>query len=56
MEEKIIKRNYEKNFQKYSWNQHDNLNDRLTKNLEVYQKFYHQLTTFITPKKSIIKI
>ena len=33
MEEKIIKRNYEKNFQKYIWNQYDNLHDRLTRKI-----------------------
>ena len=29
MEEKIIKRDYEHNFQKYLWNQYDILHDRL---------------------------
>ena len=55
MEEKIIKRNYEKNFQKYLWNQYDTLHDRLTKKIGSLSKIYSSFNDIFHVKKEYYK-
>ena len=55
MEEKIIKRNYEKNFQKYLWNQYDNLHDRLTKKIGSLTKILSSFNDIFHVKKEYYK-
>ena len=55
MEEKIIKRNYEKNFQKYLWNQYDNLHDRLTKKIISLSKILSSFNDIFHIKKEYYK-
>ena len=55
MEEKIIKRNYEKNFQKYLWNQYDTLHDRLTKKIGSLSKILSQFNDIYHVKKEYYK-
>ena len=62
MEEKIIKRNYEKNFQKYLWNQYDNLHERLTRKigsltkiLSSFNDIYHVKKEYYKNLKPLIK-
>ena len=55
MEEKIIKRNYEKNFQKYLWNQYDVLHDRLTKKIGSLSKILSQFNDIFHVKKEYYK-
>ena len=62
MEEKIIKRDYEHNFQKYLWNQYDNLHDRLTKKigslskiLGAFNDIYHVKKEYYKSIKPLIK-
>ena len=62
MEDKIIKRNYEKNFQKYLWNQYDNLHDRLTRKigsltkiLTSFNDIYHVKKEYYKNLKPLIK-
>ena len=55
MEEKIIKRNYEKNFQKYLWNQYDNLHDRLTRKIGSLSKILSSINDIYHVKKEYYK-
>lgn len=55
MEEKIIKRNYEKNFQKYLWNQYDNLHDRLTRKIGSLSKILSSINDIHHVKKEYYK-
>ena len=55
MEEKIIKRNYEKNFQKYLWNQYDYLHDRLTKKIGSLSKILSSFNDIYHVKKEYYK-
>ena len=55
MEEKIIKRNYEKNFQKYLWNQYDTLHDRLTKKIGSLSKILGSFIDIFHVKKEYYK-
>ena len=55
MEEKIIKRNYEKNFQKYLWNQYDILHDRLTKKIGSLSKILGSFIDIFHVKKEYYK-
>ena len=55
MEEKIIKRNYEKNFQKYLWNQYDNLHDRLTRKIGSLSKILSSINDIYNVKKEHYK-
>ena len=55
MEEKIIKRNYEKNFQKYLWNQYDNLHDRLTRKIGSLSKILSSFNDIYHVKKEYYK-
>ena len=55
MEEKIIKRNYEKNFIKYLWNQCDSLHDRLTKKIGSLSKILSSFNDIFHVKKEYYK-
>ena len=55
MAEKIIKRNYEKNFQKYLWNQYDNLHDRLTRKIGSLSKILSSINDIYHVKKEYYK-
>jgi hypothetical protein len=62
MEEKIIKRNYEKNFRKYLWNQYDSLHERLTRKigslskiLSSFNDIYHVKKEYYKSLKPLIK-
>ena len=55
MDEKIIKRNYEKNFQKYLWNQYDNLHDRLTRKIGSLSKILSSINDIYHVKKEYYK-
>ena len=55
MEEKIIKRNYEKNFRKYLWNQYDNLHDRLTRKIGSLSKILSSINDIYHVKKEYYK-
>ena len=55
MEEKIIKSNYEKNFQKYLWNQYDNLHDRLTRKIGSLSKILSSINDIYHVKKEYYK-
>ena len=55
MEEKIIKRNYEHNFEKYLWNQYDALHDRLTKKIGSLSKILSQFNDIFHVKKEYYK-
>ena len=55
MEEKIIKRNDEKNFQKYIWNQYDNLHDRLTRKIGSLSKILSTINNIYYAKKEYYK-
>ena len=55
MEEKIIKRDYEHNFQKYLWNQYDNLHDRLTRKIGSLSKILGSFIEIFHVKKEYYK-
>ena len=55
MEEKIIKRDYEHNFQKYLWNQYDNLHDRLTKKIGSLSRILNSFIEIFHVKKEYYK-
>ena len=55
MEEKIIKRNYEKNFQKYLWNQYDSLHERLTRKIGSLSKILSSFNDIYHVKKEYYK-
>ena len=55
MEEKIIKRDYEHNFQKYLWNQYDILHDRLTKKIGSLSKILGSFNDIFSVKKEYYK-
>ena len=55
MEEKIIKRDYEHNFQKYLWNQYDNLHDRLTRKIGSLSKILGSFIEIFHVKKEYLK-
>ena len=55
MEEKIIKRDYEHNFQKYLWNQYDNLHDRLTRKIGSLSKILSAFNDIFHVKKEYYK-
>jgi hypothetical protein len=55
MEEKIIKRNYEKNFRKYLWNQYDSLHERLTRKIGSLSKILSSFNDIYHVKKEYYK-
>ena len=55
MEEKIKNRNYEKNFNKYLWNQYDALHERLSRKISSLSKILNSFIDIYHVKKEYYK-